>query len=77
MILYENSNLNQGTMKVTVFSALRPPSVALICGKEGGMLRSVLCSFERTSNSFRKECVLRMETPMWERSEVMSWVKLS
>lgn len=64
-------------MTVTVFAAARPPSVALICGKEGGMLRAVLCSFERETNSLKKECVLRMETPMWNQSDLMGWVKLS
>jgi hypothetical protein len=64
-------------MTVTVFAAERPPSVALLCGKEGGMLRAVLCSYERSTNTLQKECVLRMETPMWDQSKVMGWVKLS
>jgi hypothetical protein len=64
-------------MTVTVFAAERPPSVALFCGKEGGMLRAVLCSYERSTNTLKKECVLRMETPMWDQSIVMGWVKLS
>lgn len=64
-------------MTVTVFAAAKPPSVALICGKEGGMLRAVLCSYERSTNSLQKECVLRMETPMWDLSGLMGWVKLS
>lgn len=64
-------------MTVTVFSAERPPSVALIAGKEGGMLRTILCSYERSTNGLRKECVLRMETPMWDASNAMGWVKLT
>ena len=64
-------------MTVTVFAAPRPPSVALLCGKEGGMLRAVLCSYERSTNSLVKECVLRMETPMWDQSSLMGWTKLS
>ncbi len=64
-------------MTVTVFAAARPPSVALLCGKEGGMLRAVLCSYERSTNSLQKECVLRMETPMWDQSSLMGWTKLS
>ncbi|KAH8587656.1 hypothetical protein B0O99DRAFT_601419 [Bisporella sp. PMI_857] len=69
--------IDTGTMTVTVFAAIHPPSVALLCGKEGGMLRAVLCSYERSTNSLQKECVLRMETPMWDQSSLMGWVKLS
>ncbi|KAG4423236.1 hypothetical protein IFR04_003602 [Cadophora malorum] len=69
--------IDTGTMTVTVFAAARPPSVALLCGKEGGMLRAVLCSYERSTNSLVKECVLRMETPMWDQSSLMGWTKLS
>ncbi|KAI9049987.1 hypothetical protein LZ554_006132 [Drepanopeziza brunnea f. sp. 'monogermtubi'] len=69
--------IDTGTMTVTVFAAARPPSVALLCGKEGGMLRAVLCSYERATNSLQKECVLRMETPMWDQSVLMGWTKLS
>ncbi|KAK6605525.1 hypothetical protein ACHAPF_007202 [Botrytis cinerea] len=69
--------IDTGTMTVTVFSAERPPSVALLAGKEGGMLRAILCSYERSNNGLRKECVLRMETPMWDASDAMGWVKLT
>lgn len=41
------------------------------------MLRAVLCSYERSSNSLHKETVLRMETPMWDRSHILGWVKLA
>jgi hypothetical protein len=63
-------------MKVILFSAVRPPSVALICGKEGGMLRALLCSYERTNNAFVKECVLRLETPILQKCDMLGWVKL-
>ncbi|KAH6719650.1 hypothetical protein BKA61DRAFT_640269 [Leptodontidium sp. MPI-SDFR-AT-0119] len=69
--------IDTGTMTVTVFAAARPPSVALLCGKEGGMLRAVLCSYERSTNALQKECVLRMESPMWDQSHAMGWTKLS
>lgn len=69
--------IDTGTMTVTVFSAERPPSVALLAGKEGGMLRTILCSYERSTNGLRKECVLRMETPMWDSSNALGWVKLT
>ncbi|PQE32756.1 3-hydroxyisobutyrate dehydrogenase protein [Rutstroemia sp. NJR-2017a WRK4] len=69
--------VDTATLTVTVFSAERPPSVALIAGKEGGMLRAIMCSYERSSNALRKECVLRMETPLWDRSYLHGWVKLT
>jgi hypothetical protein len=63
-------------MTVTVFSSPRPPTVALLCGKEAGMLRVVLCSYNQLSNLLRKENVLRMETRLWERSAPCGWIKL-
>jgi len=76
--MHSNQGLTliQGTLTVTVFTAEKPPSVALICGKEGGMLRVLLCSFDRARNGLRKETVLRMETPMYDRSSLMGWAKL-
>jgi hypothetical protein len=52
---------------VTIFLSPRPPTVALLCGKEEGMLRVALCSYNELTNSLRKENVLRMETKMWDR----------
>ncbi|KAL2067573.1 hypothetical protein VTL71DRAFT_1998 [Oculimacula yallundae] len=68
--------VDTGNMSVTLFAAMKPPSVALICGKEGGMLRAVLCSYERSNNSFVKQCVLRMESPMLQKCEMMGWAKV-
>lgn len=68
--------IDTGTMTVTVFSALKPPSVALICGKEGGMLRVVLCSFEESRNCLHKETVLKLETPMMDQARRHTWLKL-
>jgi hypothetical protein len=65
------------SMHVHIFSARMPPSVALVCGKEGGMLRVVLCSYEVQGNLLRKESVLRMETPMLGMTKMHSWIRLS
>jgi hypothetical protein len=48
------SLIDTGSMTVSIFSAQRPPSVGLIYGKEGGMLKMVLCSYERSTNCFFK-----------------------
>jgi hypothetical protein len=68
--------IDTGTMTVSVFAAERPPSVALIAGREGGMLRVVLCSYERSNATLVKETVLRMETPMLDKAGLLSWVKV-
>ncbi|KAL8732004.1 MAG: hypothetical protein Q9181_004104 [Wetmoreana brouardii] len=65
------------SMHVHIFSARMPPSVTLICGKEGGMLRVVLCSYEARNNLLRKGTVLRMETPMLSLTKMHSWIRLS
>lgn len=65
------------SMMVHLFSAAMPPSVALVCGKEGGMLRVVLCSYERATNCFHKETVLRMETPMLDLTHLHGWLKIA
>lgn len=71
-----DANVVQGNLTVTIFSSARPPIVALLCGKEGGMLRVLLCSYNQLTNSLRKENVLRKETRMWERSASCGWIKL-
>jgi hypothetical protein len=58
--------IDTGTLTVNVFAAERPPSVALIVGREGGMLRVALCHYERSTATLFKETVLRMETPMMD-----------
>lgn len=68
--------IDTGTMSVSVFAAERPPSVALITGREGGMLRVLLCSYERSTATLIKETVLRMETPMLDKAGLLGWVKL-
>lgn len=69
--------VDTGSLTVTVFSARKPPSVALICGKEGGMLRTLLCSFDRERNAFVRQAVIRMETPAESISGLLGWVKLA
>jgi hypothetical protein len=47
-----------------MFAAERPPSVTLILGREGGMLRVALCHYERSTATLFKETILRLETPV-------------
>ncbi|KAJ9637845.1 hypothetical protein H2199_007340, partial [Coniosporium tulheliwenetii] len=55
--------VDTGSKTVTLFSAKRPPSVALICGKERGMLRALLCVYDQPSIAYVRQSVIRMETP--------------
>ena len=64
-------------LTVSIFSAQRPPTVALICGSEGGMLRTILCSWRFSSDCLFKEAVIRMPHDMLELAKAKSWLKLS
>jgi hypothetical protein len=55
------------TLTVTMFAAVRPPIAVLLCGREGGMQRAVMCSYDWATQTLYKETVLRMETPVLER----------
>ena len=55
------------TMTATAFYAERPPSVVMVCGREGGMQRAILCSYDWKTQTFCKEAVLRMKTLVLER----------
>ncbi|RMZ76199.1 hypothetical protein DV737_g4942, partial [Chaetothyriales sp. CBS 132003] len=69
--------IDTGTMTVTVFSCEKPPSVALIVGREGGMLRVALCRYARESAMLVKETVIRCETPMLDYAGLLGWVKVA
>ena len=69
--------VDTGNLTINIFSARRPPSVALICGREGGMLRTVLCHYERSNNCLYKETVVRMDSVTMNHAKMLSWVKLS
>jgi hypothetical protein len=60
--------VDTGSLTVSLFTAEKPPSMALIAGREGGMLRVVLCHYERSTATLQKETVLRMETPMMNKA---------
>ena len=74
------TNCAQGTLTVTVFTAPKPPTVALLCGHESGFFRAVMCSYSAAGNCLHTETVLRMETSkwkLWESSATLGWVKLA
>ena len=55
------------TLTVTTFRAVHPPSAVLICGREGGAQRALLCSYDFRTQTFHRETVLRMQTNVLNR----------
>lgn len=78
--LFHNHSLftliDTGRLRVTVFSAEKPPTFALLCGHDGGMLRAVLCSWDFANDCLYKEAVVRMLSDVWESAKPKSWLKL-
>ena len=64
------------TMTVTLFSAANPPVAAVACGGEGGMQRTLLCSWDWTNNTLYRETVLRMETRTYWRMNPVGRIRL-
>ena len=69
--------VDTGSLTVSLFAAQRPPTVALICGSEGGMLRAVLCSWRFSTDCLFREAVMRMSQDTWEMATAKSWLKVS
>jgi hypothetical protein len=55
--------VDTNTMMVTLIAAVHPPVTLLVCGKEGGMLRAALCSYDWATGTLYRESVMRVETP--------------
>ncbi|KAI0100980.1 hypothetical protein GGR51DRAFT_551151 [Nemania sp. FL0031] len=68
--------VDTGLLTVSIFSAERPPTVALLCGREGGMLRAMLCSWQFENNCLFKETVIRMQTDVWDAANHQGWLKV-
>ncbi|KAL4906974.1 hypothetical protein BDW74DRAFT_130949 [Aspergillus multicolor] len=69
--------VDTGSLSVSVIAAERPPVVALICGREGGMLRTVLCSWRFETNTLYREGVMRMRSSLEEIARPNDWLKIS
>lgn len=69
--------VDTGSLTVSVIATKRPPVVALICGREGGMLRTLLCSWRFENNTLYRECVIRMQSSLEEISSLNNWLKVS
>lgn len=49
-------------MQITLFQAVRPPTVLICCASEGGMQRAIGCSYDWTTQTMYREVVLRLPT---------------
>jgi hypothetical protein len=68
--------VDTGQLSVSIFHAERPPTVALLCGREGGMLRAVLCSWQFENDCLYKESMVRMPSNVWDAATPKSWLKV-
>lgn len=68
--------VDTGDLTVTIFSAERPPNVALLCGREGGMVRATLCSWRFENDCLYKETVIRVPSTVYESAIPKDWLKL-
>ena len=69
--------VDTGNLTVSIFQARKPPTVALICGAEGGMLRAVLCSWRFANDCLYKETVIRVQSSTWEQTKLTGWLNIS
>lgn len=58
-------------MTATAFRAARPPTALIVCGREGGMQRAALCSYDYRNNVFAREQVIRVPTTVLDRMSRM------
>jgi hypothetical protein len=63
-------------MTVTLFASARPPIAFLLAGSEGGMQRAIGVSYDWTTNTLYRECVLRMDTTIEDRMFRVQRVRL-
>ncbi|KAI0535012.1 hypothetical protein GGR58DRAFT_480701 [Xylaria digitata] len=54
-------------MTATAFRATRPPTTVIVCGREGGMQRAILCSYNWQKGTFVREAVIRVKTLVLDR----------
>ena len=57
------------SLTATLIRSVHPPSVALVCGHEGGMRRALLCSYDYKTQTFHRETVIRMPTKVLDRMD--------
>ncbi|OHF04518.1 hypothetical protein CORC01_00370 [Colletotrichum orchidophilum] len=64
-------------MTVTHFHCRLPPVAILECGSEGGLQRTLLCSYDWRTNTFHRQAVLRVHRRGFEQLHRIDQVRLS
>lgn len=64
------------TFTATTFYANEPPAVVMVCGRERGMLRALLCSYDWATQNFKRETTMRLEAVVLERMPRMDRLRL-
>jgi hypothetical protein len=59
--------VDTGMMTVTLFESARPPIAFMLAASEGGMQRAIGVSYDWTTNTMYRECVLRFDTTTEDR----------
>ncbi|KAK8127278.1 hypothetical protein PG984_008386 [Apiospora sp. TS-2023a] len=65
------------SMTAMAFRAARPPTAVIVCGREGGMQRAALCSYDWKHNTFSREQVIRLTTAVLDRMSRMDRFRFS
>ncbi|KAK7997529.1 hypothetical protein PG989_005569 [Apiospora arundinis] len=65
------------SMTAIAFQAARPPTAVIVCGREGGMQRAALCSYDWKRNTFAREQVIRLKTTVLDRMSRMERFRFS
>ena len=63
-------------MTATLFESCRPPVALIIGGSEGGMKRTLACSYDVTTGTLYRETVLRLPTQTVDRMHSLQRVRL-
>lgn len=65
------------TLSAIEFEAITPPTAVVACGRERGFVRSLLCSYNASVNTFTKEIVLRMPMTVLDRMPKMKFFRFT
>ncbi|KAK8133576.1 hypothetical protein PG984_005588 [Apiospora sp. TS-2023a] len=65
------------SMTAMAFRSARPPTAVVVFGREGGMQRAALCSYDWKRNTFAREQIVRLKTTVLDRMPRMDRFRFS
>ena len=65
------------TLTATVFRAVEAPAVVMVCGREGGLCRALLCSYDWESETFTRESTIRLSSLVLQRMQPMDRLRFA